>query len=338
MPYGYPSGAALRQQLINERLFRHIVEKGVLSANDVQAFCEVFRYSGMASIDAFLSRRGSDTTETNGATFEAVGKVGIALALREYASFGGLFHRWIDAAANRIDGDDNWYEYLWSRLTDGVAKNGIAQFGDNQLTIITFNYDTSLEQYLFTALKNSYGLSDKIALELLQKIPIIHMYGRLMFDRSDATPSQTLYGMGGKELITLDAMRFRVIDEMRVDDGDLRKTCFQHFLYARRIVFLGFSFDLVNVNRLQIANAIHERYERQFKNNSDRAPILHCTTLGLEKHERERVHSSIFGGITQVSSEYGGLASHYFESTKASILEAAEFKSLRLLRSSGVLA
>ncbi|TAG74566.1 MAG: hypothetical protein EAZ24_10975 [Burkholderiales bacterium] len=337
MPYGYMSGATLRQKLIDESTFRSLLEAKLMSSTDVRGFCETFRYSGMSSIDAFLSRRGRDLVPESTNTFEKIGKLGIALALRQHATFGALFHRWIDASSDRIDKDDNWYEYLWARLTDGLPKSGIQSFGDNRLTVITFNYDTSLEQYLFTALKNSYGLTDDVALDLLNKIPILHVYGRLAFDQVDRIPNPLLYGVGGLGMATKDAEQLRVMDENRLSDDALRERCFRYFLEADRIVFLGFSFDSVNINRLRVAEAIQTRYERQFKTSGDRAPEIHCTTLGLEAYERDQAHSALFDGIRRVSSEYVSRSEHYFEKSKANIVYTRDHKSLRLLRSSGAL-
>ena len=52
MPYGYPSGAELRQRLISEDLFQDAIDSRELSREDVVSFCETFRHSGMPSIDA----------------------------------------------------------------------------------------------------------------------------------------------------------------------------------------------------------------------------------------------------------------------------------------------
>jgi hypothetical protein len=52
-------------------------------------------------------------------------------------------------------------------------------FEDNKLSVITFNNDRSLEAFLFLSLQNLYGFDVKTALERLDKIPIVHLYGSL---------------------------------------------------------------------------------------------------------------------------------------------------------------
>lgn len=337
MPYGYPSGSALRQRLISEELFSPAIESRMLGQKDVASFCETFRYSGMPSIDAFLSRRGLHKTESNVATFELVGKLGIALALRKRAVFGGLFHKWDEADVNQIDIDDNWYEYLWVRLTDGVTKENVARFGENKLRIVTFNYDTSLEQYLFTALRNAYGLDDVRAMELLAKIPIHHVYGRLTFGTNELCPDQMKYGVGGLDLISDDAGCIQVIDEMRIDSSPTLERCFDALVNAERILFLGFGFDSVNVARLRVADALHDRYASQFKDSSNRAPEVHCSTIGKTPWERGQIHRMLFAGGQKLAEAKPELVAHYTEKVMAEMTKYSDCKSLKLLRSTGAL-
>jgi len=62
----------------------------------------------------------------------------------------------------------NWLDYLRNEL-DATFDD----FGKNKLSIITFNYDRTVEQYLFTVLKNTYGRSDGECVEQLNKIVMV---------------------------------------------------------------------------------------------------------------------------------------------------------------------
>ncbi len=336
-PYGYPTGIELSQRLINDNLFNEQIRAGTLTRQDALSFCKTFRYSGMPSIDAFLSRRGHHKAASGDISFEFVGKMGIALALRERATLGGLFHRRVDAVADHIEVDDNWYQYLWVRLTDGITKESIDRFGDSQLKIITFNYDTSLEQYLFTALKNAYDLDDIQAMGHLSRIPINHVYGRLKFGTHELCPDQLMYGVGGRDLILDDVASILVIDEDRNDSVPELPACFDAITHADRIVCLGFGFDRVNVQRLGIAKALHNRYAAQFQSNSQRAPDVICTTLRLTPWERGQVHDTIFAGVQELSAKHPDVAGHYLEKALRLINNHADCKSHQLLRTSGAL-
>lgn len=73
-----------------------------------------------------------------------------------------------------------WYEYLWSRLQDGGAGD-FENLKQNKLSVITFNYDRSLEYFLFTAIKATYGLRQREvdAADFFVNVPVKHVYGEL---------------------------------------------------------------------------------------------------------------------------------------------------------------
>lgn len=71
------------------------------------------------------------------------------------------------------DGKD-WYEYLSVKL-----NSSFEEFGENQLSIITFNYDRSLENYLLNSLMNLHGKALDECASALEKILIVHVYGQL---------------------------------------------------------------------------------------------------------------------------------------------------------------
>lgn len=72
--------------------------------------------------------------------------------------------------------ENNWYMYLYDRL-----KSSFEEFEENKISFITFNYDRSLEQFIFEALKSQFNKSPQACAEKIRKIPIIHLYGQLDF-------------------------------------------------------------------------------------------------------------------------------------------------------------
>ncbi len=71
--------------------------------------------------------------------------------------------------------EEDWYKYLWTKMDAPFEK-----FGENKLSIITYNYDRSLEFYLFTALKHAYGKEDDHeCFWKVNTIPFIHLHGQL---------------------------------------------------------------------------------------------------------------------------------------------------------------
>src|SRR5205823_5571052 len=49
----------------------------------------------------------------------------------------------------------------------------------SQLRIVTFNYDRSLEHFLFNAIGHTHNLDEGSTAEIIGKLPIVHVYGQL---------------------------------------------------------------------------------------------------------------------------------------------------------------
>ncbi len=289
MPYGYPSGRKLREMLINQDLYQPLVKFELIREHALESFCRTFQFSGMRSIDAFLSRRGHETLPGSNATVEEIGKMGIAVALRSSKSLNSLFHSPSEIVGiSNIDREDNWYEYLWDRLTQGVSATNVDFFKSNRLTIVTFNYDLSLEHYLFNAMTNSYGIAEGQARELLGCIKFVHLYGKLSGNPYSARFNYSLNSDYLENLVRADSKLIEVIDERRREKTESFEAAFHALETAERICFLGFGFDSTNVNRLQLPELLLNRAR---SHNSDQRfapkwPQISATTIGFEDAER----------------------------------------------------
>lgn len=209
------------------------------------------------SVDAFLERRRE---------FLNIGKAAIATALMPYEQEGFLLPR---------ENEPRWYEYFFTKLDAGPER-----FEQNQLSIIIFNYDRSLEQFLFLALKNSYGLSDSEAVELLRSIPIIHVHGQLGALAFEAGGRQYAAPFSNDE-IRLTAEGIRIAHETAKDDEQFQEA--REFLAgARKVCLLGFGYHPANIARL--------RLEKLTSN-----PMVIACTYGLTEQEQQRVFATIQG-------------------------------------------
>lgn len=340
MPYAYPSGYSLRQMLIDPELFNPMLQKSWFLPEEINIFCRIFMLSGMKSIDAFLARRGKDIVGHRQKTIEEIGKYGIALSLRQNKSLDTLFQN--PAIANRsggIDRSDNWYEYLWAQLSTGITKSNLEDFLTTRLSIVTFNYDLSLEHYLFTAIKNSYGLNDERAAELLKPIKFIHLYGQLSGNPFDSSFKYEHNFDDDWRSISLDVTLIQVIDEQR----DLELSNFPKAIdaiqKAPRICFLGFGFDETNVHRLELARIFFNRARaHEISKHPDLPfPKIVATSLGLENAERiAKQHL-----LTNEMSPFIGLASErdiYTKQVSDGFEKYTECKSELALRRSQILS
>jgi hypothetical protein len=122
----------------------------------VRRFLRKLSYSDPSSIDAFLERHPQDG---------ALGKYLIAQQLKKNEKIDALFP----------PNDAGWYRYVFGQL----LVNGEPRFKENALTVVTFNYDRSLEAYLYVRLQAEYNLDEEAALEILNQLSIIHVHGIL---------------------------------------------------------------------------------------------------------------------------------------------------------------
>lgn len=287
MPYGYPSGKQLRKQLVNPTLFEPAIQKTWLTADAANKFCTMFLQSGLQSIDAFLSRRGVDNLE-NGVSVERVGKIGISLALRTDKSRHRLFHNPHLISDSEIDRSDNWYEYLWGHLTQKVTSTNLDLFRSNRLTVVTFNYDLSLEHYLFCAMRNAYGIPEDHAAEILGCIKFIHLYGKLSGNPLADRFNYDFDFVRDWRLVDGDCHSIEVIDERRTNSADGFNEAITALETAERICFLGFGFDSTNVERLKIPQLLVSRAKSHQSTEafSPKWPQIESSTLGFEDAER----------------------------------------------------
>ena len=108
----------------------------LFEAEHIARFRETLLTSNQPSVDAFLE---SWPTEE----FTEIGKTVIAIKLIGSEKLSLLERK----------RDRKWYEYLWNEL--GTTKQ---DFSHSKLSVITFNYDRSLEYTLF------HGRQARIAL------------------------------------------------------------------------------------------------------------------------------------------------------------------------------
>lgn len=248
MPYGFPSGRDLMDGIISHLDPKHnsempsTLKKFGITDDTLKDFFRSLAYSGRLSVDEFLEHQPE---------YLKVGKLAISLCLIPYEEESRLFRSKHGETLKK----ESWYEYLFNEL-----KTPFDSFNENKLSIITFNYDRSIEHYLFTVLKNAYGKSDDECAEKLSKIPIIHVYGRL-----GALPWQG--GITRKyepepfyDEIESVSEQIKIFTEV-VDNSKEFKEARGLMRNAKFIYFLGFGYHNDNLNRLEAKkfDKIHPR-------------------------------------------------------------------------------
>lgn len=228
---GYPLGDNLRKEIITKTTntftpLMHAVERQ-LNPQHPPMFVDAFKCSQMNSVDAFLARRPE---------FAEVGRMAIACVILSHENA----QRLVEPRE-----DDGWYRYFFNCISADTWDN----LRLDQYCIVTFNYDRSLELYLASAMRATYGKPLAQCLKKVAELKIVHVYGCVAPTDSEE-PRFFPYGDPlSAETLAISYKRIKVIPEGRDQDSSL--------VEARRLIseshtvaFLGFGYDLTNISRL----------------------------------------------------------------------------------------
>jgi hypothetical protein len=273
-------------------------------------FKQRLKYSDPKSIDAFLSR---DFGSAN-LVFRLIGKLCIAHVIATCESKDN-----IDGAESN-HAIDHWYRYLWQDCLNSTCQS-LEEVKAKKLRIVSFNYDRSLEYFLGMKLapylnkpgvrldpKRISSWAQSSFQEIENSFEITHPYGTL------GSLSEVPYGetTNSKAYVSKMALNIRVIGEERVGDDSFSKAK-DWVAGAKNVIFLGFSFDATNMERLGLAAGLApsiKSIEGQIMRE------VHPLTYGLERAERSALVKKFF-------SEFAS-ASGYFASPHSDNLTISE--------------
>ena len=266
-PYGFPLGRELLFKVIEGLREGGDIRRGLSEGTGyvpglLDTFREELHASMQLSVDAFLERRAEDTPE-----WVEIGKLAIAQALMPYEQEVFVLPK---------KEQQNWYEYLFARMADSPDT-----FKKNDLSVITFNYDRSFEQFLFLGLQNSFGLDEEDAIELVESVPIVHVHGQLgpLPWEEDGRPYRVSQNTDDLEQA---AAYIRIVHEAAMNDPEYRKA--RGWLTRAEVVaFLGFGYHGKNVIRLRPDESLHH------------GPEVYACAFGLIGYESESAVGQLKG-------------------------------------------
>ena len=185
--------------------------------------------------------------------------------------------------------DRPWRRLRGTKLDDLTRCNA---------TFITFNYDRSLDIYLYRVVTNLYGIDGPTARNVLATIPILHVHGclgKLLHDDEEGqgrrfTPDITVESLRA-------AMDIRIVHEAAADD-EVFAGARDALSKASHICFLGFGFHALNVQRLAperwvtqhltaTCQGLGERRQAEIVNAT--SPALRLVPLNMETVVEERL-------------------------------------------------
>lgn len=142
-----------------------------------------------------------------------------------------------------LRGNENWLFQLGRMIVSGVPRNQAEKCFDN-LSIISFNYDRSIQHYLPWVVSMAFGMTLNEARQLVgNKLKIVHPYGnvgRLPWEPGERPDVE----WGNEEPWNLQNLvkEIRTASEF-VRNQQLAKQLIAEIAGGKRILFLGFGFE-----------------------------------------------------------------------------------------------
>jgi hypothetical protein len=249
-PYDFPTG----EELYNHICMSYSNHAGGEVQQDAKYFSKQLRLAQGVSIDKYLNVNKE---------FKEIGTHSIATAIHHYE-----FQSQLKLSGHSVV-EGNWYTYLYQKMIEGFnTKEELLRIHANNVSFITFNYDRSLEHFLFS---NLYGLLKNAGVDMervantLKKIPFIHVYGKIgdlpwqrdifLTDRyfnANANPPILSYGADARvpgELAKYTSRMIDLIYEERKNKQEIQAAK-ELIFNADRVFFLGFGYDEMNLSIL----------------------------------------------------------------------------------------
>lgn len=255
--YGYPVGDGLINDIIQDidvsnfhRGELPIVgnPQSTISVDTVYAdLRKALKFYDPLSIDTFLTRQKRQSSNLVDA-----GKIMIAYEILNSENPEYLHRFRYDDKEYKEVRTENWYKYLANHLLSEYEKSG-----EINTSIITFNYDVSLDFYLYSRFGKAGLLGKEDSENLLRKISenYIHVYGQVdSYSWQGGTRPNDDYGnLSGRDAFVQAKIlkdNIFVIGEDRKELSEIKAKAKSFLHDAKRVLFLGFSFDEQNTDLL----------------------------------------------------------------------------------------
>lgn len=198
------------------------------------------------SIDNFIDSHRSNPT------IAAVGKLAIASAIIK-AEQGSTLYVSPDNIYNTVNFQrlqDTWFTAFFQLLCLNAQEEELPS-RLSRVRVVTFNYDRTLEHYLYHSIQNYYGTKPERAAEMLSHLPIFHPYGKVgSLPWQNSGISVPFGGKLHSLALSQVAETLRTFTEGTSEKEShidmIRESVFE----AETLVFLGFAFHELNLQLL----------------------------------------------------------------------------------------
>lgn len=285
MPYGFPSGRQLVENIRDTEIAEGNLAPSGFTSVELKGFRDELREADPSSVDGFLEHRKD---------LIPIGKVAIAYALIKYEIPDRLYP---DENAfkhnDKLDKAEQWYRHLAEKLVTDIDS-----FHKNKLAVVTFNYDRSLDHYVFQSLLRRWGVQPVKVVEALRNLPIIHVHGQLgplPWQCEQGDPCRPFEGGVSGESVKTAAAGIKIISDPDLENSAEFQEARRYAKGAERIYVLGFGYHTDNMRRLELPLEGHEFYDHNRR-------IL-GTCHGFSDVERQSLQERFRGIDFQVQSQ-----------------------------------
>ncbi|MFI2811333.1 hypothetical protein [Microbulbifer sp. JSM ZJ756] len=144
---------------------------------------------------------------------------------------------------------DTWYLQFFRKLTENCTVDDLPH-RLRLTTLVIFNYDRCVEQFLYHALQSYYRVPRERAAELVSSMTIIHPYGTvasLPWQNGTGAFDSAYFGVPTANPHNLCNMAGRIRTFTEGSDSEVIRVVYHSLETASRVVFLGFAFHPINM-------------------------------------------------------------------------------------------
>lgn len=266
----FGTGVLMKDSVLLSQYLQKMAGRLGKNENDIHAAAERIRIASKLtrSIDSLLDQHDTDQLIT------AAGKLAIVHFIGQAEAKSILRAEPRLAGDLPIQGADTWLYQLGQLVTSGVPRSQVDRCLD-ELSIINFNYDRSVEHFLPWAMVMAFGMELKEAQAIVAaKLKVIHPYGtigRLPWQKGEGADCEwgteqpwNIHNLSGLIRTSIEVQRDQ---QMLMQIRNMVST-------GKRIVFLGFGFQPQNVDLLVDYGLSHD-------------PEIAITVSGMSRTNRE---------------------------------------------------
>jgi hypothetical protein len=198
------------------------------------------------SIDNFIDSHRSN------ASVATVGKLAIASAILK-AERNSTLYVSPDNMHNTVNFQslaNTWFNAFFQLVCLNAQEEDLPD-RLSRVRVVTFNYDRTLEHFLYHSIQNYYGTKPERAAEILSYLSVLHPYGKVgtLPWQNEGTSVPFGGGIRSSSLMQV-AETLKTFTEGTSEDGSQIEQIRNAVFEAETLVFLGFAFHELNLRLL----------------------------------------------------------------------------------------